>query len=529
MIIDKVAPFWADEDRERINELNENYFSIHDALKEEGYDENLAQKMEEQSKLLIETEVKAREDAQKRYIQHFSDDPSMIYSDIEEIIHSITQKDFQAMVRHNITFLSWVEGISPPLDESTLSRFRKSATEDFENCLDYCSDFLDPQIEALQYYDLDTRRVLDIITNHISQWYEVPERYKRKTHLPIPWSKPTNAIAYANRKNVRVTKGSPAATIESYDVTIRVDDWKKKKASLRPSTHKLLSAALIIFGENNDFHKGTKIAQNREVSFSLRDYAAAQGYDIEPHHTNTPEKEATEKKRAKNTLDNARKKVKEDMDTLYRLSFDWQEINNKGEIENFRSVRLLSAMEYKRGNITISFTPEIANYLAQRGLMTQYNAKLLGIDERRPNAYRIMVKLEEHFNMDVNAAQNRNDIISIEKLLAVTELPSFEEVQEKDRGHWVERIKDPFEENLSYLTSEHFLDDWEYTHAKKVPLSEEEAMNITSYDDFAKLYLHFTPSQTPDQTERREKRKEEQAERKKNRKAKQSKKNKKRQ
>lgn len=46
------------------------------------------------------------------------------------------------------------------------------------------------------------------------------------------------------------------------------------------------------------------------------------------------------------------------------------------------------------------------------------------------------------------------------------------------------------------------LKDWKYTHARGVDLTEEEAYSITSYEDFIKLYLHFTPADKVDHTER---------------------------
>ena len=104
--------------------------------------------------------------------------------------------------------------------------------------------------------------------------------------------------------------------------------------------------------------------------------------------------------------------------------------------------------------------------------------------------------------MDSNQIKGTADRISVPNLLAVTDLPSYEEVQRKDRGHWENRIKRYFEEALDTLTQEGILKDWEYTHAKGVPLTDEEAANITSYNKFIKLYLHFTPADEGDHAER---------------------------
>ena len=92
----------------------------------------------------------------------------------------------------------------------------------------------------------------------------------------------------------------------------------------------------------------------------------------------------------------------------------------------------------------------------------------------------------------------------------------------KQDRHWIRRIKEPLEESLDYLTHEKLLKSWEYTHAKGVPLTDEEASNITSYSDFASLYLLFTPADQIDHTERQEKRKAEREKRRKRRNKKQS-------
>ena len=154
------------------------------------------------------------------------------------------------------------------------------------------------------------------------------------------------------------------------------------------------------------------------------------------------------------------------------------------------------------GDIKIAFSPELANYLVERNLITQYPTKLLGISGRQPTAYFIGRKLAEHYNIDNNINRGTNDRISIPALLKVTDLPSYEEVQKKDRGHWVERIKEPLERALDVLTAEGVLKDWKYTHAKGVDLTEDEAYSITSYPEYEKLYLLFTPADKVDHTER---------------------------
>ena len=83
------------------------------------------------------------------------------------------------------------------------------------------------------------------------------------------------------------------------------------------------------------------------------------------------------------------------------------------------------------------------------------------------------------------------------------------------RQGWERLIKEPFEKALDALTSCGLLADWQYTRAKAKPLTDEEAAEITDYESWSKLYVHFTLKDAPDQTARLEAKREKEAKRKK--------------
>lgn len=481
MIIDKVTPYWTQEERDRLNATIREQTAIIEAVGAErartAKDVYIGEKRLEEWHTLEKKANSIWREVENRYIKDRK--AKGLLEDAKEIIESITKEDYLKYTEVNLEQVAQLQKGGAP--EDSLAILKELAVESYDNCYNYVLRPVRVQLNGLTETPDGTDKVIAMVEKQVAQWYVKPQ----PTHFPIPYSKPTDALAFISQKQAIIDQISGDATIDRFSVQLRIEKFKDLKASLGISTDKLLSTALAIFAQNNDFSKGNKTASHRRVVIPLKDYAKLLGYDVEEKHA----------------LDNARKKVKKDLDILYNLSFEWEEIIN-GKLESFSSVRLLTAKEYRGGNISITFSPEIADHLVARGLITQYNTGMLKLDERRPNAYYIMRKLEEHYNMDTNQRNNRHDRIGIETILAVTDLPSFKEVEEKDRGHWERRIKEPLEEALDYLTHEKLLKNWEYTHAKGVPLTEEEAQTITDYNTFSKLYLHFTPVEKVDHTER---------------------------
>lgn len=501
MIIDKVEPYYTEEDLAHLTAIEGESYRLYKSLRRE-------EKLSKENRDIIEKIQQLDKDAnnikwevENRYIKDRKG--KGLLADVREIVEAVTKKDFLARIQSQKDQLDILrkEGIQ----EEDLTLLKEYTKENYDNAYHYILYFLRVQLNGLHALgEAEEEKALAIVEKRAGQWYARPT----PAHLAIPYSRPTDALAYMSQKSAKIDNISGDATIDRFSVQITIAKFRELKASLGISTDKLLSTALAVFARNNDFSKKAKEAKNRRVVIPLREYAKLLGYDVEERETHTPEEAKEEKRRVKTALDNARKKVRKDLDILYNLSFEWEE-RLHGKLESFSSVRLLTAKEYRGGNISITFTPEIADHLIERGLITQYNTRLLSWDERNPNPYYIMRKIEEYYNMDANQARGTHDRISIPALLAVTDLPSYEEVQRTDRGHWERRIKEPLEEALDSLTKEGILKSWEYTHAKGVPLTEEEAYSITSYPEYEKLYLLFTPADKVDHTERQEKRRQE--------------------
>lgn len=486
MIIDKVKPYWTEEDRERIRKLRNEQSELADKALEKRYSprEEFMPILERFREIDHEaTQIKRT--VEERYRK--SKTKKEILADVQEILNAITKEDYQDNIAEQLRSLAELQ--AGGASNSLLDSLKNISTENYEHCYWFVSAKLVAQLNAFASDEDSTEKVQALVHKCVSQWYENPS----PSYFPVVQGKPFDAFSYMSGSNATIDKVARTASISKLGADLVVSNFDETRLSLGISADKLLTMALAIFTKQNDFRSGKEL--NRHVAMDLKEYAKLIGYDVDEHQTRTPEEAKKEKKRAKNQLDNARRVINADLDTLYKADFSWAEYV-RGELINFDRIRLVTRAKSLGGEILISFTPEIATYLADRYTLMQYPAKLLRISGRKPTAYYLGKKMSEHFFMDNNMIRGTNDILKISSLLAVTDLPSYEEVQKKDRGHWEQRIKEPFERALDELTSEGILKNWEYTHAKKLPLTEEEASSIVNHRDFVKLYLHFTLADT---------------------------------
>jgi len=282
------------------------------------------------------------------------------------------------------------------------------------------------------------------------------------------------------------------------NVKLVAEKFNSLPGTLSISTHKLLCKAISVFTEQNHAGKTTGI-KSYEVNFPLKEYAVQCGYDVEEHDTSTPEEAEQEKKRVKNTLDNFRKKVKKDLEMLYAYSLTWEE-KVKGKLCDFENMRIIGRKSIKKGIISIEFTVSMAEYMIQL-TQTKYSAALFSIDDRKPNAYNIGWKMATHYNNDNNLIAGTANLLKVKTLLACTSLPDLETVR-ADGNSWELRIKESFERSLDVLTKSGVLANWRYSHSKGVEMTDTEATNFESYEDWANTLLYFELKDPHDHTER---------------------------
>jgi hypothetical protein len=322
-----------------------------------------------------------------------------------------------------------------------------------------------------------------------------------KANMPMYHGKATDALATLSSKDITANPIADKAVLqtEAGDYKIVIQDFSKIKGKLSVNTHKLLSAGIAEFTQINNYGGG---AVNPKVTIPLNEYARLLGYEIDERPTDSPEAAAKEKKRAQEAVKTAKKRIRQDLELLQAMRWTWQE-KVRGKGADFDSILLLERVAIRKGYIIMEFGRNMAEYLKQLPL-TQYPQGLLAIDARSENAYRLGLKMAEHYSIDNNQIRGTANRLRVSTLLSVTGLPTMEMLQQEipdDSRHWDRRIKEPFETALDRLTGK-VISSWEYVKAKGEPLTDAEAYGITDYDTFTGLLVQFELLEAPDHEDR---------------------------
>ena len=294
----------------------------------------------------------------------------------------------------------------------------------------------------------------------------------------------TNAFSIIGRKAkpTRINKlDDNEATIENGDFKVFIEKYSNKK-TLKVGVVKLLDILAIKLTKSNHYKAKDANTLKRTVTFSLDEYMTF--LDIKD-------------------VKDARKRLKEALDTLYSISLEWEE-KSRSEVKNYTKMRICESQGINRGIASFTFTADMANYLNQAYIM-QYPLELLAISERNPNAYPIARKLALHHSIDNNHKKGTANIISVAKLLEVApEIPNIEAVR-KVNGSWSDRIRGLLEKALDALEG---IVSWEYSNSNSVPLTDKQ-LELSDYETFIKLFVKFDIKGAPDPTERLKKKKKE--------------------
>lgn len=306
--------------------------------------------------------------------------------------------------------------------------------------------------------------------------------------------KPLTALANTRTIGVRDSLSKTALSVE--DITIYAENGA---SSLGVGEHKILMAGVSAFTEKN----GTRDKKpDLRVSFDFMNYAKACGVEVEAKTMSTPEEQAEEDERALTAIKHFQQKLRENCKNLMHTSINWTERINRKEAA-YNGMVFISAYRITSKTITLEFSLSAADYMVQLPQTTRPIA-LYGIDDRKYNAYSIGCYLSAHYAMNQNVMAGTENLLRVENILKKTKLPTKEEmVQSKSHRTWIGRAKEPFEEALDELKRCGLLSDWYYSHSKGIPLSDEEASAIDSYEEWSQLLLCFEVANFRPRAERR--------------------------
>lgn len=273
----------------------------------------------------------------------------------------------------------------------------------------------------------------------------------------------TNINTIAIPPTIDIITGN--ATIEQGTLKVFIDKYSELKG-VRTSTLKLLDACTMYLTKQNTY-RGNNEKINTNVVIPLEQYMTLCGIPL-----------------TKSSKDKTRRKVKEDLETLFHMSLEWTESSGK-KIKDFAKMRICDKIAIVRGNINFNFSKDMARYLTDAYIM-QYPMELLKVDERNSNLYPLGRKLLLHYSISNNRKKGTSNIISVKALLEVCpDIPTYENVMSEGR-QLDQRIRTPLEKALDALK---FI-NWEYSNSKGVPLTEEQVLS-TDYKTFEKLYIKF--------------------------------------
>lgn len=272
----------------------------------------------------------------------------------------------------------------------------------------------------------------------------------------------TNLSPHSNPPIIDAITGN--ATIERGSLKVFIDSYSDIKG-LRTSTLKLLDACTVLLTRQNSFRSDGPL--NTVVEIPLERYMELCGIPL-----------------TKPSKDKTRRKVKEDLDTLYHVSLEWSEPSGK-RTKDFAKMRICDKIAIIKGKICFSFSPAMAGYLTNAYVM-QYPIELLKVDERNSNLYPLGRKLLLHNSIENNQRKGTANIISVKALLEVCpDIPHYDKVSKEGR-QLDQRIKTPFEKALNALE---FI-SWEYSNSKGIALNDAQIASA-SYADFENLYIKF--------------------------------------
>lgn len=307
---------------------------------------------------------------------------------------------------------------------------------------------------------------------------------------------PADALARAKTRGRR-NEYNPHA-LEVNDVVITVTDDKGIK-SLGVAASKMLSAGIMAFTAENSQGQAQP---HLRVTLDTADYARKNGWEIEPRQMPTPEAQAAEDKRAENDAHNFLAKARRNLHTIRtNAAFSWTE-TVKGRTEAYSEINFISGFRVTRKAITMDFGLAAAEYLAKRPMRQRPDAMFL-VDENRENAYAIGEYLNQHYSIDANVSRGTECMISIEAVLKQTSYPTIDAIRQgKSKRTWRDIIKERLESDLDHLTQIGVLTTWAYSHPKKKLLTDDEAANIATYEEYAELYLCYEIANYPPHGER---------------------------
>ena len=309
-------------------------------------------------------------------------------------------------------------------------------------------------------------------------------------YLPLFNSTATNLLGQLSvQKNdaaVVPIRFTNQAQIRNDGLCVTIEDFANLRAPLSVGTLKVLDVLLLQLTEQNGIK--TKNPDSL-VKVFLDDYMSL---------LQVPE--------TKNARDEARKNLKNYLNTLARISLDYMETSTikakadgrdtsrSKKTEKRLDCKLFESCVLQKGVILAKFSPELVEHIIGHSYITMYPSALLHLSVREAVTYYLGKKLCFNYGLVKNVANNRNNFISVKSLLKATPVLR---VNSKDASHWRRDVLTTFENAMNTLQQKGVIDEWRYSYAKRQTVNDLDDA-LKSYEKFSeKLFIEYTIKNFP--------------------------------
>lgn len=456
MLLEKHKLFETDEDRAELARIRASYDSFISDLDESKDGKRivagsgpewaeLRRNIIDKATEVLDIEERLRDEIEDRYIASLQNDKDTIIAEIKEILGAITKEDY----------IDWQ---TKRAQDGITKAFKNPYRRGYKTCFLFLRLAVRVQGNALFRAGLDSS-IADELASQRAQDFG----YKKPTEKAGAVTLDPNTLegfyllaqSHASNKLAKrmTTRLGDSKQLDLYgNGNITEKDFKlfikgyAKASGVKQSAAMLLDSLMIT---------ATKDGLNDTlVTLPLKEYMKMRGL--------SDEKET-------------RRQVKEDIDALERISFEYKGTGKQKGAWLKVSISGGTVGQVKNGDIVFRFNQDFFNsFKLGNNYLYMYfpRAGLQGNARKNPWKYWLARKISEHKRM--NIGRPNENTISVQTLIdACPNYPTYEEVMQGDRAI-TRRIVEPFERDLDELRPDI---TWEYKGLDESPKTYQEFIN----------------------------------------------------
>ena len=285
----------------------------------------------------------------------------------------------------------------------------------------------------------------------------------------------SNTIASFKEKNANIKEFEDIAELKTPHGTLKIIDYSKLKGKkLNTPAKKILDMCILKVSQTLVY--GATDPNNRYVSFTVEELAQLMDQSLE-------------------TARQREKFIERVYESAKQLKYiRWTQSNGSKKIKDLKydDIALFEYSGKDKNVFKFMFTQSAAFLLAHSPVCESFPTNLFKLDNRYGgNAYEIGRKMIRHTDIYVNRKKGNNCTLSVVKLIENSEIPTFEDIESKNRRDWKEKIKKPLEKALNDLLEIGFLSRWEYRTPTEKRLTQKQADKLNA-KEYQSLVVDFS-------------------------------------